>query len=245
MKKSKIFTLLLSVFLVVCVACSVFIYQKHQQRVEQLDFCYEYITETIEYGFDKKQASDVKLLFKEVLENGVTDKVFRNSKFFNSNISFSEISPWVCPENRNDLNVAHCRDLILAMYLSSVLATEPENLVNEFELLKDGIWQLDPKPEFMYLIATKYNPNKKDIDILVNAIIEFSQTLEHPLDEYHTRAFVYTLMNDYNENHKNNEYVLKNEEKFIEENIEISEKIDKDDFATIWVGYGKVIRTNQ
>ncbi len=243
MKKIKIFVLLLSAFLVVCIACSVVIYQRHQQEVEQLNSCYKYITETIEYGFDKKQASDKKLLFKEVLENGITENAFRKSEFYNSKISFSEASLWVCPENRSDLNVAHCRDLVLAMYLSSVLASEPENLINEFEWLKDGIWQLDPKPEFMHLIATKYNPTKEDIDVLVNTVIEFSQTLEHPLDEYHTRAFVYTFINDYNENHKSNKYVLKNEENFIKENIEISEKIDKDDFATIWVGYGKVIRT--
>ncbi len=242
MKKIKIFILLLSIFIVVCVVCNTAIYKKYQQEVEQLNFCYEYITETIEYGFDKKQASNMKLLFKEVLKNGISENAFRKSEFYNSNISFSKASPWICPEDRSDLNVAHCRDLILAMYLSSVLATEPENLINEFEWLKDGIWQIDPKPEFMHLIATKYNPTKEDIDVLVNAVQEFSKTLEHPLDEYHTRAFVYTFVNDYNEIHKSNEYVLKNEETFIKENIEISKKIDKEDFATIWVGYGKVIR---
>ncbi len=242
MRKIKLFIILFSVVLVICVACGIYTYQKHQQEVEQLNSCYEYITETIEYGFDKKQAVDEKMLFKEVLENGVSENAFRKSEFYNSNISFSEASPWICPEDRSDLNVAHCRDLILAMYLSSVLATEPTKLINEFELLKDGIWQLDPKPEFMHLIATKYNPTKEDIDILINALIEFSQTLEHPLDEYHTRAFVYTFINDYNEDHKNSKYVLKDEEIFIKENIEISKTIDKDDFATIWVGYGKVIR---
>ncbi len=242
MKKIKIFALFLSIFLVVCGVFSVCIYHNAQREIEQLNLCYEHITETVQYGFDKKQASDNKMLFKEVLENGISEYEFKKSKFYNSNITFSETSAWYCPENRSDLNAAHCRDLVLAMYLSCVLATEPEQLTNEFELLKDGIWQLDPKPEFMHLIATKYNSSKEDIDFLVNSIIEFSLTLEHPLDEYHTRAFVYTFVNDYNEIHKSNEYVLKNEETFIKENIEISKEIAEEDFATIWVGYGKVIR---
>lgn len=242
--KKKIGILLLCLFLVVCVVCSVAIYHNNKE-VEKLNSCYEYITETIEYGFDKEQALERKNVFKEILENDITEHAFRNSNFNNSDISFSAVTPWLCPNDRSDLNVAHCRDLILAMYLSSVLATEPENLANEFELLKDGVWQIDPKPEFMHLISTKYNPSKEEIDIIVNAVIEFSQTIEHPLDKYHTRAFVYTFINDYNENHKDDEYVLKNEEKFIKENIDISNKIDKDDFATIWVGYGKVVRLKQ
>ncbi len=244
MRKRKIMYFIAIPVLVLCIVCSIAIYHNHQE-VEQLNSCYEYIAETIEYGFDKKQALKREELFKDVLENGITERVFTKSKFNNSNISFSADTPWVCPEDRIDLNIAHCRDLVLAMYLGSVLVNEPENLVNEFELLKDGVWQIDPKPEFMHLIATKYHPSEEEIDILVNAVIEFSKTIEHPLDKYHTRAFVYTFVNDYNNNHKGNEYVLKNEEKFIKENIDISNEIDKYDFATIWVGYGKVIRLTE
>lgn len=244
MKRSKKYIIisLLAVFLVALIACGIAVYHKQQQKVEKLNSCYEYITETIENGFDKEHASEKKELFKEVLENDISENVFRKSKFYNSDISFSALFSWNCPEFRSDLNVAHCRDLVLAMYLSCVLSTEPEKLVDEFELLKDGIWQMDPTPEFMHLIATKYNPTKEDIDVLVNSVIAFSETIEHPLDKYCTRAFVYTFINNYNANHKDDKYVLENEDEFIKETIAIYKQINKDDHGTTWVGYGKVIR---
>ncbi|MBO7178813.1 MAG: hypothetical protein J6V78_00600 [Clostridia bacterium] len=244
MKKLRIIIPSVCILLVASVVCCIVTYIKQQKNVEELNTCYELITKTVENGFDKKNASENKALFKKILENGITKKEFKKSKFFNDDISFSATNQWNCPQNRLDLNMAHCRDLVLAMYLSCILATEPENLANELEWMKDGVWQMDPKPEFMHLIATAYNPDKSDIDIIVNAILEFSQTLEHPLDEYHTRAFIYTFVNDYNETHKDDVYVLQNEEELIKEGIEISKKIAKDDFATIWVGYGKVIRLN-
>lgn len=244
MKRLKAAIISICILLVVSVFFGIMVYNTNNKKADNLDVCYEHAVQIKENGFDKESAESQKALFKNVLENGVTEKDFKNSKFYNSDISFSSLNSWNCPENRVDLNTAHCRDLILAMYLSCVLATEPDSLVNELEWMKDGIWQMDSKPEFMYLIATAYNPDKNDIDTLVNAFLDFSHTLEHPLDEYHTRAFIYTFINDYNENHKDEEYVLENEEQFIKENIEISNKIEKEDFATMWVGYGKVIRLN-
>ncbi len=242
MKKSRIIMLSVCVLLVVTSICYINMYNKQQKNIEELNICYELVKETIENGFDKERVSDNKAIFKKVLEKGFTEVTLKKSMFYNEHLSFSANNLWSCPENRMDLNIAHTRDLILAMYLSCVLYNEPENLTDELEWLKDGIWQIDPTPEFIHLIATVYNPNKKEIDALVNAILEFSRTLEHPLDEYHTRAFIYTFVNEYNENHKDDIYTLKNEENFIKEGIELSKKIDKDDFATIWVGYGKVIR---
>lgn len=242
MKKIRIVTVSICLLLAVSIVCSIVMYNRYKKNVEKLNTCYELISKTIENGFDKELEVEKKALFKEVIENGVTESTFKKSKFYNSDISFSASNPWNCSEERMDLNTAHCRDLVLAMYLASVLATEPENLVAELEWMKDGVWQIDPTPEFMYLIATAYNPNKTDIDVLVNAFLDFSHTLEHPLDEYHTRAFIYIFVNNYNERHIDDKYILENEEELIKEGIEISKRIDEEDFATIWVGYGKVIR---
>lgn len=242
MKKIRIVTSAVCVLFVVIVICCINVHNKQQRDIENLNVCYELIKTTIESGFDKELANENKAIFKEVLEKGISETVFEKSMFYNHKLSFSEEQLWSCPEDRLDLNIAHSRDLILAMYLSCVLSTEPENLSNELAWMKDGIWQIDPTPEFLHLIATSYNPDKTDIDVLVNAFLEFSSTLEHPLDEYHTRAFIYTFINNYNAKHVDDKYVLKNEDEFIKENIEISKKIKKDDFETIWVGYGKVIR---
>lgn len=244
MKNKKIIICLstvLTLLFISVVLLVFFSYSDHKENVNQLNMCYKLIESTNENGFNIEDAEKNKLLFKEVLENGVNKIDFIRSEFYKSSITFSEISSWNCPEFRVDLNAAHCRDLILAMYLSCVLATESESLSEELEWLKGGIWQIDPTPEFIHLIANKYNPSNEDIDILVNSIITFSDTLEQPEDKYNTRAFVYTFINNYNEKHKDDKYILKNEKEFLEDNIEIFEKIDEENYATIWVGYGKAI----
>ena len=206
------------------------------KKLPALNACYEPIVDCIENGFNTKTAQENKAVFKKALENGVSTDLYKASIFYNQELIFSG---QYLDYKSADADAYCCRDMVCAMFLTCVLATEPENLAKEINVLLDGVFIIDALPQFVYLAADYYPLTFEELNIVAQAFEQLADSRDNPEDKFYTTAFIANLYEMYIANNPEDEEAA---QEYLKPVVSQSVKYLKQmtiNSDEIWVGYGK------
>ncbi len=233
-KISHIFTVMIVLILLVSNMGTIRFYtlsvfqRASNDDIAKLNECYKPIVDCIKNNFDRNNAIKNIVLFKDVLDKGITISMYKKSEFYNETISFYT-KGYEYTEDI-ELSAYHCRDMILAMYLASVMIVEPDNLANNLKYMLDGVW-FDDK-EFVGLVNNCLDLTQTELNIISEAFYSFADSLDNSTDKVYSLSDLRNIYENYND--KNPSSALS----ITELDERINNLVKKGDYHFgVWYGY--------